>query len=100
MNLNYNFDIMFTIKLYDLLQGKDYPEAGESLYAIIKSKQNECDKIILDMNGVTSLPSMFLNVSIGKYIDEFGIESLKNKISFAKITKLQAQRIKEYIAKK
>lgn len=49
---------------------------------------NSSDKITIDMEGVSSLPSMFLNVSIGKFIDEFGFETLKKKISFTKITKL------------
>lgn len=32
-------------------------------------------------------------------MDEYGLDSLKNKISFVKITKAQAERIKEYIDK-
>lgn len=51
------------------------------------------------MEGVSSLPSMFLNVSIGKFIDEFGFETLKKKISFAKITKLQAELLTDYISR-
>lgn len=51
------------------------------------------------MEGVSSLPSMFLNVSIGKFIDKFGFETLKKKISFAKITKLQAERLTDYISR-
>ncbi|WP_455628438.1 STAS-like domain-containing protein [Parabacteroides chinchillae] len=90
---------MCIIKLYDVIEGKDFPDAGNSLFDLIKKNMNSCDKITIDMEGVSSLPSMFLNVSIGRYIDEFGVDSLKKKISFVKITKAQAERITEYISK-
>ena len=48
------------------------------------------------MDGVSSLPSMFLNTSIGKMIEDFGVDSVR-LLSFRKITRLQAQRIKEYV---
>ena len=90
---------MCTIKLYDVMEGKDFPMAGSSLYDIISENMNSSDKITIDMEGVSSLPSMFLNVSIGKFIDEFGFETLKKKISFTKITKLQAERLTDYISR-
>ena len=60
---------------------------------------SQSSKITIDLEGISSLPSMFLNVSIGRYIDEYGFDSLKNRISFVKITKAQAERIREYIDK-
>ncbi len=36
---------------------------------------------------------------IGWYMDEFGVESLRSKIGFVKITKVQVERTKEYIDK-
>ena len=33
------------------------------------------------------------------YIDSFGKESLKEKISFAKITRSQAERLRDYLAR-
>ena len=68
-------------------------------FFIIRENMNSSDKITIDMEGVSSLPSMFLNVSIGKFIDEFGFETLKKKISFTKITKLQAERLTDYISR-
>ena len=53
---------MCTIKLYDVMEGKDFPMAGSSLYDIIRENMNSSDKITIDMEGVSSLPSMFLNV--------------------------------------
>lgn len=90
---------MCTIRLYDVMLGKDFPDAGNSLYDLIIKNKDTSDKIILDLEGVSSLPSMFLNVSIGRYIEEFGLDSLKGKISFARITKFQAQRISDYISR-
>lgn len=90
---------MCTIKLYDVMEGKDFPDAGNSLFDLIKKNMDSCDKITINLEGVSSLPSMFLNVSIGRYIDEFGLDSLRQKISFVKITKAQADRITEYISK-
>lgn len=81
------------------MEGKDFPDAGRSLFELIKKDMDACDKITINMEGVSSLPSMFLNVSIGKYIDEFGLDSLKRKVSFTKITKAQAERLTEYISK-
>ena len=51
---------MCTIKLYDVMEGKDFPMAGSSLYDIIRENMNSSDKITIDMEGVSSLPSMFL----------------------------------------
>lgn len=88
---------MCTIKLYDVMNGRDFPDAGKCLYDLIVNNINKYNKITIDLEGISSLPSMFLNVSIGRYMDEYGFDGLKNKISFIKITKSQAERIKGYI---
>lgn len=49
------------------------------------------------MVDVNALPSMFLNTSIGRFIEEHGFDKLKEKVSFSNIGASQAQRIKEYI---
>lgn len=90
---------MCTIKLNDVMKGMDFPDAGSRLYDLIVNSIKENDKISIDLEGISSLPSMFLNTSIGKYLDDYGLDSLKNKISFTKITKSQAERISEYISK-
>lgn len=90
---------MCSINLQTLMANKTYPEAGMVLYNILADKIRTEDKIILDMEGVVSLPSMFLNTSIGKFIETFGMDLLREKISFAKISATQASRIKEYISR-
>lgn len=88
---------MCTVKLYEIMQEGDFPMAGSILYNIMKKNIDSTDKVIIDMEGVSSLPSMFLNVSIGRFIDEFGLDKLRQKVSFVKIPKLQAERLKDYI---
>ena len=90
---------MCTIKLNDVMRGRDFPDAGKCLQDWIIDNISQSSKITIDLEGISSLPSMFLNVSIGRYIDEYGFDSLKNRLSFVKITKAQAERIREYIDK-
>ncbi|MBO5013959.1 MAG: STAS-like domain-containing protein [Paludibacteraceae bacterium] len=90
---------MYTINLKELMINRTYPEAGAALYAEFCLYKDTVDKIIVNLDGVEILPSMFLNTSIGAYIDNFGKESLKEKISFAKITRSQAERLRDYLAR-
>lgn len=90
---------MCTIKLKEMMINRTYPEAGAALYAEFCQYRDSADKIIVDLDGVETLPSMFLNTSIGAYIDNFGKESLKEKISFTKITRSQAERLRDYLAR-
>ena len=55
-----------------LQQSKDYSVAGQYLYKSIKEAIANNDRLSVDMDGVTSLPSVFLNVSLGRIIDEEG----------------------------
>ena len=89
---------MYSINIQTLLEGKTFPQAGAELYDILVQNMDE-PKIVLDMTGVTILPSMFLNMSIGKFIDNYGVNTLRTKISFHKISVSQAQRIKDYVQK-
>lgn len=84
--------------LDNIMRDRSYPDAGKALYdAILLSLDS--DKIILDFNGISSVPSMFLNVSIGRLISERGVEFIKGKIGFSNITASQVQRIKEYVGR-
>ena len=74
-------------------------EAGNMFHEKIVEGIGESDNVIIDMTGITALPSVFLNVSIGRLIDEWGMEKLKSSLTFTMITKQQAMRLKDYIAK-
>lgn len=90
---------MKTIHLNKLISGKSFPEAGSLLFNEIESNiPTDNDKIILDLADVSALPSMFLNVSIGKFIEVHGLETLKNKIVFSNISTSQVERLKKYLS--
>lgn len=81
----------------ELQQNKDFAEAGNSLYLSIKKAISNHNMLSVDMEGVTSLPSIFLNASLGRIIDEEGKDKLKQTVGFVKITKLQAMRLRDYM---
>ena len=85
------------IIMNDILQNTNNLEhAGNVLYDDIKNAIARKEHISIDMNGVSSLPSILLNVSLGRIIDEKGKGTLKNYV-VSQITKLQAIRLKDYI---
>lgn len=89
---------MCTIKVLPLMDGLQYPDAGAALYNKMIPLIDTEDKIVLDLEGINLLPSMFLNVSIGRLIKEKG-KSILAKISFNNITKTQIKRLQDYVDK-
>ena len=90
---------MCTIKVSPIMQGKDYPTAGDALYHLMIARLDLEDRVILDMDGVALIPSMFLNVSIGRLANERGVDFVKHKIGFSHIKVSDAQRIKQYVGR-
>lgn len=91
---------MCTIVLKDIMDSTVLlPDAGNLFYLQIVNGVESSNKVIVDMTDVTALPSVFLNVSIGRLIDEWGMEKLKKSMSFTMITKQQAVRLKDYMVK-
>jgi len=88
---------MKTVLLKSILAEKPYPDAGEFIFRDIKDSIIAHDKVIIDMSDVLSVPTMFLNTSLGAIIDEFGTQRLKESIGFRNITKSEAERIQKYI---
>ena len=83
-----------TVIILELLRGRSYVAAGEELYKELVSS----DKVILDFYDVDGVPSLFWNVSLLRLIRERGKDVLKN-IQYRHITRSQAERIKDYVAK-
>lgn len=91
---------MHRILLKDIINSTDVlTDAGDIFYSQLVGAISKDEKVVVDMTGVSYLPSVFLNVSIGRILDQYGTESLKKHISFARITKQQADRLTDYIAK-
>lgn len=93
-------DYMCTVNLsHVLMASPQLTDAGENLFLTLSEAYNSSERVVIDMTGVTALPSIFLNVSLGRAIDCYGMEWLKQNVSFSKITKTQAGRISEYLTK-
>lgn len=91
---------MCTIKIKEILDAApNLPEAGCVLFDRIDMAFNNSQNVIIDMEDVTSLSSVFLNTSIGRVVEQYGVERLKQSVSFSKITRQQAERLKEYLQK-
>lgn len=89
---------MSTIHLSHILDSNsDLTISGNKLYEFLKSAIDKNENTIIDMENATSLPSIFLNCSFGRIIDEFGADAVRQFVSFVKITKSQAERIRDYI---
>ena len=91
---------MCTIVLKDIIDSTALlPDAGNLFYIQIMNGVESSGKVIVDMTDVTALPSVFLNVSMGRLIDEWGMDKLKKSISFTMITRQQAERLRDYMVK-
>ena len=87
---------MKTIIINNIITEKTLVQSGNLLFDEINKSMNANEKLVLDMNGVSSLPSIFMNMSFGQFIDNFGLEKLLSTIQIINITKSQAERISNY----
>lgn len=91
---------MCTIVLKDILNNTPaLPDAGIILYNRIKEASGQFEQVMIDMSSITALPSIFLNTSIGRIIDDYGVDWLKKNISFQNITRQQAERLRDYLVR-
>lgn len=87
---------MKTIIINNIITEKTLVQSGNLLFDEINKSMNANEKLVIDMNGVSSLPSIFMNVSFGQFIDIYGLEKLLSIIQIKNITKIQAERISNY----
>ncbi|WP_321480317.1 STAS-like domain-containing protein [uncultured Bacteroides sp.] len=88
---------MKQIVLSNILDTKSYPDAGTEFCGILRETIQDNETIQIDMKGVNSMPTMFMNTSFGKIMSEFGVEKLKKVMIFQNITKVQIERIGKYL---
>ena len=81
----------------DTLTEQESARCRANLFENISQADERNTKLVVDMSQTTSLPSIFLNVSIGRFIDARGKERLKETLTFANIAKSQATRLREYL---
>lgn len=88
---------MTTILISNLLdKHQSYPLAGDEVYDIINPQMTGEESFIMDMTGVSSVPTVFLNASLGRLIDVYGIAKVRSKIGFVNIMRTQLDRIRKY----
>ena len=87
---------MKTIIINNIITEKTLVQSGNLLFDEINKSMSANEKLVLDMNGVSSLPSIFMNMSFGQFIDNYGLEKLLSTIQIINITKSQAERISNY----
>lgn len=87
---------MKQIVLSDILTGRSYPDAGTDFCGILREVIQNNDTLQIDMKGVDSIPTMFMNTSFGKIMSEYGVERLKKAMIFRNISKVQIERIGKY----
>ncbi len=81
------------------MENRTYPESGKVLYDYMSPLLSKNQSVTLDLNGVDSLPSMFLNASIGVAAREYGAETIKRNVVFFHVSRAQADRLKEYFSR-
>lgn len=100
MNSCFKQNIMKKIILRNIIDSTPaLTESGDDFYRELSMLIAKDEKIVVDMTGVGSLPSVFLNISIGRVIDEYGLVKLREHVSFVSITRQQASRLREYVSK-
>lgn len=90
---------MKKIEIQTLIEDCDYPTAGRKLYDEMVRTIAQGDQLVVDMTGVDCLPSLFLNTSLGSFLERFGSDSIKGKLLFENITASQVGRIKDYVSR-
>lgn len=88
---------MKQIVLSDILARKSYPDAGTEFCDILREVIQINDTLQIDMKGVDSIPTMFMNTSFGKIMSEFGVKRLKKAMIFRNISNVQIERIGKYL---
>lgn len=88
--------IMDKISIKQLMDAAPYPEAGLRLYELAQPLIVSDMPVRMDLNGVESLPTLFMNMSFGKLITEFGKPKVMAALKFYAISKVQLERIKRY----
>ena len=87
------------IVIKDALSGRNFPDAGDYVYNQMLPGVDTDDACVWDMRDVSELPSMFLNMSLGRFVKDRGADFVKKKVRFKNINKSQALRIVEYVEK-
>lgn len=85
-----------TIELKNIFKDNTLPKSADIVLALSNNLILNKETIIIDMEGVSSLSTSFMNVLFKGLIDRYGLENTKKSFSFKNIRPSEAQRIKSY----
>lgn len=88
---------MKTIHVLSITNETATNEAGEALGASVLPELTNRNTVSLDFSGTGAISTSFLNSSIGAWIEELGVETVKEFVKFTGLTKYQAQTLQKYL---
>lgn len=68
-----------------------------ALDAAVRSALRDGDAVKLDFHGITGMTTSFLNSSFGGWVEDFGMDALKGKITLTNYKPYIANFIKKYL---
>lgn len=84
------------IKLKNIFKNNTLPQSANKALIISNNLIDNEKIVIIDMDGVSSLSTSFMNVLFKGLIDKYGIEKTKKSLLFKNIRPSEAQRVKFY----
>ncbi len=89
---------MKTIVLKSLITDSSSPNQGIILFESLQNAYLNKEVVFLHIDSDISMSLSFLNSSIGRFLDEYGLDNFKTTVKF-KGSKNQFTRLLEYITK-
>ena len=87
------------IVIKDALDGRPFPEAGDYVYNLMLPLADTDEEFVLDLQGVSDLPSLFFNMCLKRFVDDSGVDFVKSRVRFKNISKRQAAWLVDYLEK-
>ena len=87
------------IMIKDALDGRSFPEAGDYVYSMMLPLADTDEEFVLDLQGVSDLPSLFFNICLKRFVDDRGADFVKRRVRFRNIRKRQAAWLVDYLEK-
>ena len=87
------------IVIKDALDGRPFPEAGDYVYNLMLPLADTDEEFVLDLQGVSGLPSLFFNMCLKRFVDVRWVEFVKSRVRFKNISKRQAAWLVDYLEK-
>ena len=86
------------IALVPLTRGTATVQEGATLFSALAPNIKDGNVVRLSLHGATAMSSSFLHASIGRLIDEYGVDSVVKYLRLVDYKPDHAKMIKNYIA--